>query len=298
MTLRIGLSAYNIAVKDLVELAAAADELGFESLWLGEHIVLPLDYGSHHPTDGTTARQHHTGPIVDPNTVLVDPLVALSAAAAVTKQIKLATGIYILPLRNPLISARMTATLDDVTNGRFILGVGSGWLEEEFDAIGVPFAERRGRYEEAIEILRLSWKAEPFSFAGKHYAFGRVQMSPTLIGVPLVLGGNTEPALRRAATIADGWFSSGTPSLVDSVRLRDRLAVIRQERGLTNPFSIHVRTASAEADFRDGYEAEGFENVLVWADQVWPATGDLASKRATLTMWANRLGVTPLPVQV
>ena len=87
--MRIGLSAYNIAVADLVELAAAADELGFESLWLGEHIVLPLDYGSEHPTTGDTAHQHHPKAIIDPTTILVDPLVALAAAASVTAQMKL-----------------------------------------------------------------------------------------------------------------------------------------------------------------------------------------------------------------
>src|SRR3954469_19721494 len=167
--MKVGLTTYNISAGELVDLAGAADELGFDSLWLGEHIVLPLEYETEHPTTQYADHRHHKGPIVDPSTTLVDPLVALSAAAAATRRIKLATGIYILPLRPPLVTARMTATLHDVSGGRFLLGVGSGWLEEEFDALGVPFAERGARFDEAIELLRLSWSGAPFRFDGTHF---------------------------------------------------------------------------------------------------------------------------------
>lgn len=288
--MNIGLSVYNITAADLVELGRAADELGFESLWLGEHIVLPLDYGSEHPTAGTSGHTHHKGPIIDPKTILVDPLVALSAVAAVTSRIKLATGIYILPLRQPLISARMVSTLHDVSNGRFMLGVGSGWLEEEFEAVGVPFAKRRARFEESIEILRASWRGEPFEHHGTEFDFGRVQMCPTPAHIPLVLGGNTEPALRRSARVADGWFSSGTPDFDNAVRLRDRLVALRQEAGMTNPYSMHFRVPGATPDEFPRYEAEGIENLVVWADQVW--LGDsVEAKRASLAAAADRLGV-------
>lgn len=293
MTVQVGLSAYDMEASDLQELSRAADELGFESLWLGEHVVLPLDYGSTHPTTGTTTHAHHNArAIIDPATLLVDPLVALAAAAAVTTTMRLATGIYILPLRHPLISARMVATLHDVSGGRFMLGVGSGWLEEEFAAVGVPFDHRRRRFEESLVILRSSWAGQPFEHHGEEFQFGRVQVCPAPITVPLVLGGNTEPALRRAATVADGWFASGTPSLEDAVRLRDRLDVLRTERGRCAPFSIHVRKAQATPDDFDSYEAEGITNVLVWADQVWPRTGSLEDKRAALASAADRLGVT------
>ena len=289
--MKVGLSVYNISAADLVDLAVAADELGFESLWLGEHIVLPLDYGSEHPTTGATAHRHHSGPIVDPSTILVDPLVALSAAAAATKRIKLATGIYLLPLRPPLITARMTATLHDVARGRFLLGVGSGWLEEEFDAIGVPFAERGSRYEEAIEILRLAWSGEPFRFEGRHFRNGLVQLSEAPVAVSLILGGNTERALRRAALKADGWFASGTPAFADAVRWRDRLVQLRNENGGSGEFPVWVRVPKPDPDDIARYRQAGLDRVLVWADQVWPATGDLASKRASLADAAALLGV-------
>ena len=287
----VGLSAYNIAAADLVDLAKAADELGFESLWLGEHVVLPLDYGSPHPTAGEEAHQHHTV-IIDPSTILIDPLVALSAAAAVTSRIRLATGVYVLPLRHPLVTARMTGTLADVSGGRFVLGVGSGWLEEEFDALGVPFAERGARFDESIDILRLAWSGEPFRFEGRHYRNELVQASPHPVDVPLFLGGNTEKALRRAAIKADGWFASGTPAFDDAVRWRDRLFELRQEHGVTGDFPVYVRIPKPDPGDVDRYAAEGLDRVLVWADQVWTGE-DLDAKRANLADAARELGVTP-----
>ena len=218
----IGLSTYNISASELIGLAVAADEASFESPWLGEHVVLPLDYASDHPTSGGSGHQHHIGPIVDPSTTLVDPLVALSACAAVTSRIRLATGVFILPLRHPLLTARMTLTLQDAAGGRFMLGVGSGWLREEFDALDVPFDDRATRMDETIAILRQAWNAEQFSHAGTFFSFGTVRATPKPVDVPLILGGNTERALRRAADLGDGWFSSGTPPLEDAGRLRDR----------------------------------------------------------------------------
>jgi probable F420-dependent oxidoreductase len=291
MTLRIGLSAYDIGAHDLVDLAVAADEFGFESLWLGEHVVLPCDYGSEHPTAGGSGHQHHTGPIIDPSTTLVDPLVALSACAAATHRLQLATGIYILPLRHPLFTARMTATLQDVARGRFMLGVGSGWLREEFESLAVPFEGRGARMDEIIDILRQSWSGKPFAHAGPTYSFETVQMAPAPIDVPLILGGNTERALRRAVTLGDGWFASGTPSLGDAVRLRDRIVELREARTAPSPFPIFVRAAASDPALLERYDAEGFEHVLVWADQVWPRDGDLDRKRAALAEAASRLGL-------
>ena len=291
MTLRIGLSAYDISGVELVRLAAAADEAGFESLWLGEHVVLPSDYGSEHPTTGDTAHQHHTGPIVDPSTKLLDPLVALAACASVTTQLRLATGIFILPLRHPLFTARMTLTLQDVAGGRFLLGVGSGWLEEEFDALAVPFDDRAARMDETLAILRRAWSGEVFSHDGPLFTFGNVQVSPEPVDVPLILGGNSERALRRAATAGDGWFSSGTPAFEDAVRLRDRVVELRDATGAGGEFPIYVRAARPSPADLARYDAEGFEHVLIWADQLWPAEGDPDDKRTALAAAAAELGV-------
>ena len=291
MTMRIGLSAYDLEAADLVALTQAADEAGFESLWLGEHLVLPLDYGSEHPTTGDSAHQHHTGPIIDPSTVLIDPLVALGGAAAVSARITLATGIYLLPLRHPVAVARMALTLQDIARGRFVLGVGSGWLAEEFAALGVPFEERGSRFDEAIDVLRGMWSGEVITHRGTHFDFGPVQLCPKPVEIPLVLGGNTDRALRRVAAKADAWFSSGTPDFEDALRLRDRVAAACDAAGRDRPLPMHFRVPSPTAADLDRYATEGFEHVVVWADQVWPAVGDLDAKRSSLFAAAHRLGV-------
>ncbi len=291
MSLRIGLSAYDISTAELVRLAVAADEVGFDSLWLGEHVVLPLDYESDHPTTGDTAHQHHTGPIVNPSTTLIDPLVALAACATATSRLRLATGIFILPLRHPLLTARMTITLQNAADGRFLLGVGSGWLREEFDALDVPFDDRAGRMDETIAILRDAWSARQFSHDGPLFSFDRVQVTAQPVDVPLILGGNTERALRRAAALGDGWFSSGTPSFEEAVRLRDRVLEHRAAGGQNTPFPIFVRVARADSAELRRYEAAGFEHVLVWADQLWPREGDLEHKRRSLKSAAEALGI-------
>lgn len=287
--MRIGLSVYDFHPRELLELAAAADEFGFDAIWLGEHVVLPQGYSSEHPTTGETGHQHHTGPIVDPSTELVDPLSALSAAAAVTTRLKLATGIYLLPLRHPLVTARAAYTAHEISGGRLMLGVGSGWLKEEFDALGVPFHDRVGRTEEALSVLRSAWAGGPFENHGPHFPFDRVQVSPRPMDIPLVLGGNTEKALRRAVQLGDAWFSSGTPSFEDAVRLRDRVGELCAEYG-RDPIRCYFRVEKWDAESVGRYAAEGMNDIIVWADQVWPR-GDFADKRQSLARAAEQLGL-------
>jgi probable F420-dependent oxidoreductase len=273
----VGLSVYDITGRELVELGRAAEAAGLASMWLGEHIVLPVGYEAEHPATGSSENTSHLARIVAPATRLLDPLVALSAVAAVTERIKLATGIYLVGLRHPLAVARMTLTLQDVAGGRFMLGVGSGWLEEEFAALGVPFAERRARFDEALAVLRAAWAGGELSFHGDHVSFDHVIVVPDPVSVPLILGGNTEPALRRAARVADGWFSSGNPTFEEAVRLRDRLGVLAGDAGRTLP--MYVRMAGRDPAQLARYAEHGFEHVIVWAHQLWPEEGDLHSKQ-------------------
>ncbi len=293
MNPQIGLSAYDIEPGELVELAVAADELGFSSLWLGEHVVLPIGYGSAHPTTGSGDHGHRTRPIVDPATRLVDPLVALAGCASRTGSIRLATAIYLLPLRQPLLAARMVHTLHQLSEGRLVLGVGAGWLEEEFAALGVPFAGRGARLEEHLAVLRAALAGGPIEHAGPLHAVAGVQLCEKPVELPVVLGGNTERALRRAARLGDGWICSGTPEFDAAAHYRDRVLALHAATGRTGPFPVIVRTARAEPQLVVRYVEEGFDEVVVWADQVWPADGDLASKRAALADAALLLGVTP-----
>lgn len=291
--MKVGLSVYDLPARDLLDLAKAADELGFDALWLGEHLLLPMQYGSDHPAvENNAAGKYQDRPIIDPATELLEPMSALSAVGAVTTNLKLATGIYILPLRHPLLTARAACTVHEISDGRLMLGVGAGWLREEFDALDVPFDDRGSRVEESLAVLRAAFGGGPFTHHGRHFSFEKVQVTPRSAEVPLVLGGNTQRALRRAASLGDAWFSSGVPPLEDAVRLRDRLAELCTERG-REPLPVYFRVESWDPDLIARYAAEGISNVVVWAYQVWPA-GDsrsLAEKRDSLARAAERLGM-------
>src|SRR5438093_5279130 len=206
----------------LGHLARTAEAVGIESLWTIEHVVIPVGYKSRYPYDPS-------GRIPAPdNMPMPDPLLPLAYAAAVTKTIRLATGILILPQRHPLYVAKEVATLDVLSHGRAILGIGVGWLAEEFAALGIPFAERAARTAEAVRALRSLWKDEPEPFAGKYYRWPAVESHPKPVqrpGVPIVVGGHTEGAARRAGRYGDGFF----PGVTDQGKLRHLLGLMREE---------------------------------------------------------------------
>ncbi|MGW0177702.1 TIGR03619 family F420-dependent LLM class oxidoreductase [Rhodococcus sp. NPDC003322] len=283
----IGLSAYGMTVAELVELAVCADELGFDALWLGEHVIRPAGYGSEHPTTGTV--QHHTT-IVDTDTELIDPWVAHAAIAAVTSRIKLGTAVYVTALRHPLHTARTTISVQELSGGRVLFGVGSGWLEEEFAALGVPFRTRFSRTEECLDILLKSWSGTEFDHSGKHFTFDRIQVHPRPTPVPVVLGGNTAPALARAARLGDAWFASGTPTPDEAVELVTELRRLRRESGNPEEFPCYVRVSTTDPAVLSDYRNNGIEDLVLWADALW--TGDTpGERRRNLTAAAERLGL-------
>ncbi|MFC9555199.1 TIGR03619 family F420-dependent LLM class oxidoreductase [Rhodococcus sp. NPDC056960] len=290
----VGLSAYGMTGTDLVELAECADKLGFDALWLGEHVLRPLTQNSSHPSNGTT--QHHAGPLVDEDTELTDPWVVHAMIAAVTTRIKLGTAVYVLPLRHPLQTARTTITVQEVSGGRVLFGVGAGWLEEEFDALGIPFRTRVSRTEECIEILRKAWSGKPFSHEGKHFRFESVQLHLRSVDVPVILGGNGPQAVARAARLGDGWFTSGTPSFDESLRLVREIGRLRDDAGKAGPFKCYVRVATTAPDELERYRDHGMSDLVIWADAFWEGR-TLDERRDRLAALAERMGVTPVPAQ-
>lgn len=286
----VGLSVYDMTAPDLLELGRAADEAGLDSIWLGEHLLLPVDYASEHPTASGRSHEHIKGPIVSHDTELVDPLVALAAVAGATTRIGLATGIYILPLRHPIVTARAAATLQEASGGRLRLGVGAGWLEEEFASLDVPFAERRSRLGESLTVMRAAWSGGPLDHRGRHFSFDRVQVCRRPVEVPVVMGGNTPKALARAVEVGDGWFSSGTPDLDESVRLFGEVQSLWRARGGAGVFPCWFRVPSAAPDVLARYRDAGIEHVVVWADQLWPAGGSVTEKREAFAAAVAALG--------
>jgi probable F420-dependent oxidoreductase len=263
----LGLCVYNFPAPLCVEIARAAETAGFDAVWFGEHIVLPTGYGTAHPTVGAT-QVTPSRPVIDVDTDLVDPMVGLAAAAATTSSIALGTGIYLLPLRHPLATARAAISLQEIAGGRFTLGVGAGWLREEFAALEVPFAERNTRLDEAIAVLRAVTTGGPASFDGEHYRFTNVQLCARAVTVPIVLGGNSERALRRAVLLADGWMSSGFPSPDEAGALVARIAALHDELGIDRAFDIHLRLAGSNPEDVARYRDVGIDNVMFYAEHV------------------------------
>ena len=204
--MKLGLMFANVGAGVSPEGAAAiarhAEQAGFESLWTVEHCVVPAGYESKYPysSSGKMAGGE--------DAPIPDPLVWLGFVAAHTERIKLATGMLILPQRSPLITAKELATLDVLSHGRVLLGVGIGWLREEFEAIGVPFEGRGRRAVEYIEALRVLWKDDQPSYQGETVRFHDARLWPKPLNrrIPIVLGGHTELAARRAGRLADGFF--------------------------------------------------------------------------------------------
>ena len=183
-------------------IARKAEEVGFDSLWTVEHVVVPAGYESEYP-------YNRSGKMAGgEDAAIPDPLVWLAYVAAVTQRIHLATGILILPQRSPLYTAKEVATLDVLSGGRVILGVGIGWLREEFEALRVPFEGRGRRTDEYVAALRTLWAEDNPTFSGEHVAFSDARMWPKPVrrSVPIVVGGHADSSARRAGRIGDGYF--------------------------------------------------------------------------------------------
>ncbi len=188
-----------------LQLARAAEAAGFESIWTVEHVVVPAGYTSPYPYD-RSGRMPGREDLPIP-----DPLVWLAFLASATTTLKLATGVLILPQRNPVVLAKELATLDHLSDGRMLLGIGSGWLEEEFDAIGVPFAERGRRTDDAVFAMRALWRDDQASYDSEYTSFQNCisRPQPRAGAIPVHVGGHTDVAARRAGRLGDGFFPAG-----------------------------------------------------------------------------------------
>jgi probable F420-dependent oxidoreductase len=262
-----------------VELVQAAEAAGFESAWTVEHTVIPHGYRSAYPyaSDGRL-------PGGEGDFVLPDPQIWMAYVAARTSTIRLATGILILPQHNPVICAKQVATLDHMSGGRVILGIGVGWLREEFDALGVPFAERGARTEEYMHALRALWSMDAPTYEGRFVRFREAYMRPKPVNgtVPIVIGGHSKAAASRAGRLADGFFPArgASPELLGIVH-KAAEAVGRDPRSVEITASMPDDPAELPALAARGVSrvlvpvtnvaglrraANGVEGVLSWTD--------------------------------
>jgi probable F420-dependent oxidoreductase len=273
---RVSLQVFGLEPATYADVAIAADREGFDTLWLAEHVVTPLEI--------TTPYPYHPSGIAGytPETPLVDVLVAAAHLAALTERIRLASGVLILPLRHPVLAARAIATLQSMSNGRFALGVGAGWLREEFDVIDASFERRGARMDEMVEIMRKLWTGEPVEHAGEFYRFEPVQLSPPIDAPPVYFGGVTGHALRRAARLGDGWYGPAC-DLEASLAARAQIDELRRAEGGDRDFDFAVRLdGSLESSTVARYRDAGFDHVVVGLSQVAPARGSEAAAVARL----------------
>ena len=269
-----------------VELVQAGEAAGFDSAWTVEHTVVPHGYQSAYPyaADGRL-------PGGEGDFVLPDPLIWMAYVAAATKRIKLGTGVLILSQHNPGVVAKQVATVDAMCAGRVLLGVGVGWLREEFEVIGAPFEERGKRCDEYIEVMREFWTADRPTFEGRFFRFKDAYMRPKPANgtVPVIIGGHSPAAAKRAGRLGDGFF----PARGASRELIDLVRRTAEQHG-RDPAAIEITTSLPDnLDDLGQLAAIGVSRVLV------PVTGsaglprriagpeDLMSWRDTLEKYAK-----------
>ena len=223
------------APDDWVELTRVAEAAGFDQVSLSDHVFYPDKLDSSYPYSDSGR------PIFPPDTQWPDVWVMTGALAAVTERITFSTHVYVLPVRNPFVVAKAVGTAAHLSGGRVLLGVGAGWMREEFVQLEQPFERRGARMEEQIEVLRTLWRGGMVEHHGEFYDFDRLEMAPAPAQpVPILIGGHSETALRRAARIGDGWMGVyyKTEELIPIV---ERLQGYRAEYGTADrPFEIQA----------------------------------------------------------
>lgn len=246
--------------EDLAANARLAEELGFESLWMGEHLGFPTEFKSPYPYDESGR------PPVRNDAMIHDPFIVFAYLAAVTSRIKFATGVYILPLRNPFSVAKAVASLDQLSNGRFLFGVGIGWLKEEFEWVGMNWESRARRNNEMLKLMEALFTQEVPSFRGSTVRTEGFYFNPKTVQQPhppYIIGGNTDAAMKRACRLGDGWYGIAK-TLDQALALVKRIRDIEKGYQRTKPLELTmgVQWRSTSADDVNRLAEAGIERVL------------------------------------
>ncbi|MFQ5417445.1 MAG: TIGR03619 family F420-dependent LLM class oxidoreductase [Myxococcota bacterium] len=268
------------------DLARTADAAGWEALIVSDHVVHPQTIGSPYPyTANNEPRWESQAP-------WPDPWVAIAAMAAVTERLRFLTGIYVLPMRNPFVVAKALGTAAVMSNNRISLGLGVGWMKEEFDLLGESFRNRGRRADEMIDVLRKLWTGGMVEHHGEFYDFAPLRMSPAVEGeIPLIVGGLSEPALRRAARIGDGWIS-------DIHTTEELAAIVAKLDAFRAEYGREQRPFQVIAAAKDAFDVDGFKRLegagvthvqtMPWA--LYEGSGDtLAEKQEGLERFADEI---------
>jgi probable F420-dependent oxidoreductase len=200
MQIGVNLPIFGEDAKAVVETARLAESLGFESVWVGDHLVTPLEVSSSYPYNESGDFTKFRG--------FLDPFVGMTAVAMKTEKLRIGMSVLIVPYRNPVVTAKLIASVDIFSEGQIDIGVGSGWLAEEFEALDVPFGRRGARTDEYLTLYRKLWNEDVVTFDGEFYKLKAVRFDPKPYqrpGPPIWIGGNTRAAMRRLARFGDVW---------------------------------------------------------------------------------------------
>jgi probable F420-dependent oxidoreductase len=271
MPMKFGLfstNAYACSYPDVVaRVARAAEAAGFESLWGGEHVVLPDPQAPPSP--------------MAPSDRILDPVIALTFCAAVTTRVRLGTGIIILPQRNPLVLAKELASLDALSAGRLIFGIGVGYLEPEFRALGAPYAERGAVTDDYLAAMRAIWSQAKPAYQGRFVSFADVQAHPQPVQrphPPIVVGGRTAAAFRRAVQQGHGWYgfaldADGTARALDGLREAAQRYPRPAELGALEISITPGRGAGVDLAGAEKFAALGVHRLILMPSPKLDATG-------------------------
>ena len=251
---------------DPAMIAKRAEELGFDSFWVPEHAVIPIKTSSPYPASDD-------GKIPDEYGRITDPFVSLARASAVTKTIELGTGICLIPERNPLELAKEVAPLDHFSGGRFIFGIGAGWLREETEIMGGDFDHRWGQTKDAVLAMKELWTQEEAEYHGKYYDFPAVRSFPKPARKPhppIYMGGSSKYVFKRVVEWGDGWMP--VLASVEYIKEgRQRLNELAEQAG-RDPKEIAVLAFGFPGKFRTGdeikeLESGGVDHATIWLQQ-------------------------------
>ncbi|MDI1288459.1 MAG: LLM class F420-dependent oxidoreductase [bacterium] len=247
MEIGVRLPRRNVSVtrEDIRDFATTAERLGFDGLWVTDHLAIPLHIESLYPL-GRQPTRLADGELIEQMGANLEMLTTLAYLAAITDRIRLCTGVAVLPIRNPVLTARQLATIDHLSGGRVICGVGVGWLREEVDAVGLPWEERGARAEEQIELMRTLWTAqgELVEFNGRFWQLPPMSPHPLPVQrpIPILIGGHSPTAIERAGRLGDGWATQ----MMSPERLATGIASMRDaaERHGRDPATLLVHTTA------------------------------------------------------
>jgi len=283
-------SGPKISPENIVTMAQWAEKLGYHSVWVTDHVVLPEKVDSYYPYDPDNRWPYPA------ETNWLDPVLVLAWAGVAAPRLKLGTSILILPLRNPIILAKQLSTLDFLSGGRVILGAGVGWMREEFDLIGAPFAGRGSRAVEMVELMRALWTGETVNFQGEFWKISGCQMHPHPIQrptIPVVWGGHSEHTLRRIARMGDGWH----PTQIPLEQLAEGLKKLRKfcEEYGRDPASLLIiarphRTYPVNAETNEWHRELGVHQVVLDPAGLGP---DLSACKEEMQRMAETCGLQP-----